>query len=150
MAGFRSGAIPVLLATSVIEVGVDVPNATVLVVENAEQFGLAQLHQIRGRIGRGGHDATCVLVLGKDTPEARERLAVLEQSTDGFAIAEADLRLRGPGELLGQAQSGLPSLRFGDLGRDRAVLELARQAVAVRLGKNESPRSSSPPGEASA
>lgn len=134
MAAFRAGEVKVLLATTVIEVGVDVPNATVLVVENAEQFGLAQLHQLRGRIGRGGNDSYCVLVLGKDTAEARERLKVLEETSDGFAIAEADLRLRGPGELLGQAQSGMPPLRFGDLARDRELLEWARRVVADRLG----------------
>ena len=106
MSGFRANRIQVLVATSVIEVGVDVPNATVMLIENAEQFGLAQLHQLRGRIGRGGHDAYCILVAAAKTPGARLRLKVLEESTDGFYIAEADLRLRGPGELLGSEQSG--------------------------------------------
>ena len=90
-----------LLATSLIEVGVDVPNATIMLVENAEQFGLAQLHQLRGRIGRGVHDSYCILVAAAKSREARQRLKVLEETTDGFRIAEADLQLRGPGELLG-------------------------------------------------
>jgi ATP-dependent DNA helicase RecG len=130
MDAFREGRVAVLLATLVIEVGVDVANATVMVIENAEQFGLAQLHQLRGRIGRGGHESYCILVAGKGSPEIRRRLRVLEECADGFAIAEADLELRGPGELLGQAQSGLPPLRFGDLAGDRALLEAARAAVA--------------------
>jgi ATP-dependent DNA helicase RecG len=134
MAGFRANRVSVLLATSVIEVGVDVPNATVMVIENAEQFGLAQLHQLRGRIGRGAHESFCILVADLKTPEAEERLRVMEQTTDGFAIAEADLKLRGPGEFLGSAQSGLPPFRFGDIIADAKLLEtsreLARQIVA--------------------
>ncbi|MCC6235433.1 MAG: ATP-dependent DNA helicase RecG [Verrucomicrobiales bacterium] len=135
MAEFRAGRVQVLVATLVIEVGVDVPNATVMVIENAEQFGLAQLHQLRGRIGRGGHEGTCILVAGRETEASRVRLRVLEECADGFAIAERDLRLRGPGELLGQAQSGLPALRFGDLTRDAEWVERARQAVAKHLGQ---------------
>ena len=130
MADFRASRVQVLLATSVIEVGIDVPNATMLLVENAEQFGLAQLHQLRGRIGRGAHESWCILVAEQKTPEAKERLKVLASTNDGFAIAEADLRLRGPGELLGQQQSGMPALRFGDLARDRAVIEKAMGLVA--------------------
>ncbi len=129
MAGFRANRVQVLLATSVIEVGVDVPNATVMVIENAEQFGLAQLHQLRGRIGRGAHDSWCILVAAQLTDDARERLKVLELTTDGFAIAEADLRLRGPGELLGQAQSGAQQFRFADLARDLDLAKLARELV---------------------
>jgi ATP-dependent DNA helicase RecG len=132
MAGFRANRVQVLLATSVIEVGVDVPNATVMVIENAEQFGLAQLHQLRGRIGRGAHDSWCVLVAAKLTDDARERLKVLEETTDGFAIAEADLRLRGPGELLGQAQSGAQQFKFADLARDLELAKLARELVRQR------------------
>ncbi|MGE3309203.1 MAG: helicase-related protein, partial [Limisphaerales bacterium] len=139
MDGFRSRRTEVLLATSVIEVGVDVPNATVMVIENAEQFGLAQLHQLRGRIGRGGLASTCVLVMGRESDEIRERLKVLEDSTDGFAIAEADLRMRGPGEMLGQAQSGLPPFRFADLAADRTLLEAAREAVAAAWKPTEGP-----------
>jgi ATP-dependent DNA helicase RecG len=127
MADFRANRVQALLATSVIEVGVDVANATVMVIENAEQFGLAQLHQLRGRIGRGAHDSWCVLVAAKLTDDARERLKVLEETTDGFAIAEADLRLRGPGELLGQAQSGAQQFKFADLTRDLELAKLARE-----------------------
>ena len=129
MADFRANRVQVLLATSVIEVGVDVPNATVMVIENAEQFGLAQLHQLRGRIGRGAHDSWCVLVAAKLTDDARDRLKVLEETTDGFAIAEADLRLRGPGELLGQAQSGAQQFKFADLTRDLELAKLARELI---------------------
>jgi ATP-dependent DNA helicase RecG len=103
MARFRRQEIHVLVATSIIEVGVDVPNATIMLIENAEQFGLAQLHQLRGRIGRGAHDSYCVLVTDAKNPESRERLRVLEETNDGFRIADADLQLRGPGDLLGKA-----------------------------------------------
>jgi ATP-dependent DNA helicase RecG len=128
MAGFRSNQIHVLLATSLIEVGVDVPNATVMLIENAESFGLAQLHQLRGRIGRGAHESFCILVSDAKHEESRERLRVLEETMDGFRIAEADLKLRGPGELLGQQQSGLPKFRFGNLVED---LNLVRQSQAI-------------------
>ena len=132
MRAFVAGETKALVATTVIEVGIDVPNATVMLVENADRFGLAQLHQLRGRIGRGTHTSYCILMPGEDTPEAREKLAVLEQTRDGFVVAEADLRLRGPGDLLGTAQTGLPPLRLGDLLRDAAVLDEARrQATAI-------------------
>jgi len=126
MEGFRVGRIAMLVATSVIEVGVDVPNATVMVIENAESYGLAQLHQLRGRIGRGREESHCILIAAARTEEARNRLRVLEQTSDGFRIAETDLRLRGPGEFLGQAQSGLPSFRFVDLTCDLDLVERAR------------------------
>lgn len=126
MEEFRSGRAAVLATTAVIEVGVDVPNANVMVVESAETFGLAQLHQLRGRVARSPHPAWCILVAAAKTAEARERLRVLEQTADGFRIAEADLRFRGPGELLGQTQSGLPPFRFGDLATDVALVEQAR------------------------
>jgi ATP-dependent DNA helicase RecG len=130
MAAFRAKQLDVLLATPLIEVGVDVPNATLMLIENAEQFGLAQLHQLRGRIGRGAHDATCILVAAAANAEARQRLKVLEETSDGFRIAEADLKLRGPGELLGQQQSGAPRFRFGDLVEDLELIKLARKFVA--------------------
>lgn len=132
MTDFRANKLHILLATSVIEVGVDVPNATVMLIENADQFGLAQLHQLRGRIGRGAHESFCILVAEAKTKEATQRLNGLAASNDGFEIAEADLKLRGPGELLGQHQSGMPALRFGDLASDRALIERARE-LATRL-----------------
>jgi len=130
MAGFRRNELRALVATSLIEVGVDVPNATVMLVENAEHFGLAQLHQLRGRIGRGAHESFCILVSTAKNAEAQSRLRILEESNDGFKIAEADLSLRGPGELLGQQQSGLPDLRFGNLATDLNLIRQARDLVA--------------------
>jgi ATP-dependent DNA helicase RecG len=134
MAGFRAGALQVLLATSLIEVGLDVPNATIMLVENAEQFGLAQLHQLRGRIGRGAHDSYCILVAAAKGKEGQQRLQVLAETTDGFRIAEADLKLRGPGELLGQQQSGVPRFRFGDLSTDWELVKQARDLAAQLVG----------------
>jgi len=130
MAAFRANAVNVLLATALIEVGVDVPNATVMLVENAEQFGLAQLHQLRGRIGRGTHESYCILISAAGTDDAEERLNVLAETTDGFRIAEADLKLRGPGELLGREQSGVPKFRFGNLADDLALIRQARALAA--------------------
>jgi ATP-dependent DNA helicase RecG len=132
MAAFRAGTIQVLVATSVVEVGVDVPNATVMLIENAERFGLAQLHQLRGRIGRSEHQSYCVLLSDKEDPEALQKLAVLERSENGFEIAEADLRLRGPGDLLGVAQSGLPPLRIASLVEDAPLMVEARD-IARRI-----------------
>lgn len=133
MAEFRENRLQCLVATSVIEVGVDVPNATVMVIENAEQFGLAQLHQLRGRIGRGAHDSHCILLANQKTDEARQRLKVMEETTDGFRIAEADLELRGPGDLLGRAQSGLPPFKFANLVQDLPLVEEAKQLATRRL-----------------
>jgi len=133
MAAFRAGQTHVLLATSLIEVGVDVPNATVMLVENAEMFGLAQLHQLRGRIGRGAHESFCILISDAPDPATRARLKVLEDTTDGFKIAEADLKLRGPGELLGREQSGMPNFRFGDLVEDLDLIRQARE-IAANMG----------------
>ncbi len=127
MDAFKRGEVQVLVSTTVIEVGVDVPNATVMVIENAERFGLAQIHQLRGRVGRGSAQSYCVLVTDKLGDTGRERIRTLVQSCDGFHIAEMDLRLRGPGEFLGTRQSGLPAFRIGNLLRDRDVLEIARQ-----------------------
>jgi len=129
MTDFRANRTQLLLSTSLIEVGVDVPNATVMLVENAEQFGLAQLHQLRGRIGRGAHESFCILVSDAKNEEAQHRLKILEETTDGFQIAEADLKLRGPGELLGQEQSGMPRFRFGDLLEDLDLIRQARKLV---------------------
>jgi ATP-dependent DNA helicase RecG len=127
MEAFRANRTQVMVATSLIEVGVDVPNATLMVVQNAEVFGLAQLHQMRGRIGRGAHNAHCFLIGAARTLEARRRLQVLAETDDGFRIAEADLELRGPGELLGQEQSGMPRFRFADLRNDLQLVHLARE-----------------------
>ena len=137
MNDFRAGRVMVLLATTVIEVGVDVPNATMMLIESADQFGLAQLHQLRGRVGRGAHESYCILVGTTKTPDAKERLRVMESTQDGFEIAEADLRLRGPGELLGQQQSGLPEFRFANLAKDRALIEQARELAAGMLKPQE-------------
>jgi ATP-dependent DNA helicase RecG len=114
----------------VIEVGVDIPNATVMLIENADRFGLAQLHQLRGRIGRGEHESHCILVADEVTDEGQRRLDVMEKGSDGFELAEEDLRQRGPGELLGQAQSGLPDFKFGNLIEDLRLIQKARDLVA--------------------
>jgi ATP-dependent DNA helicase RecG len=129
MTAFRANQIQALVATALIEVGVDVPNASIMLIENAERFGLAQLHQLRGRIGRGAHESQCILVSSARSEEARQRLKILEESNDGFKIAEADLELRGPGELLGQQQSGLPPFRFGNLVDDLDLIRQAREWV---------------------
>lgn len=133
MSRFREGKISVLIATTVIEVGVDVPNANIMVVENAERFGLAQLHQLRGRIGRGAHKSFCILLHDPKTEApALAKLAVLEQTSDGFVVAEADWNQRGAGDLLGTAQTGLPPLKLGDLQRDGEIMrEMAAKASAV-------------------
>jgi ATP-dependent DNA helicase RecG len=131
MADFRANKIQILLSTSLIEVGVDVPNATVMLIENAERFGLAQLHQLRGRIGRGAHESFCILISDAKNSEAQARLKILEETTDGFKIAEADLKLRGPGELLGSEQSGTPKFRFGNLVEDLELIHQARQLVVA-------------------
>ncbi len=127
MREFAEGKIQALVATTVIEVGIDVPNATVMVIEHAERFGLSQLHQLRGRIGRGPHESYCILMVeGRLGRDARERLEVMRQSSDGFRIAEKDLELRGPGEFLGVRQSGLPGFLFANLVRDHKLLQAAR------------------------
>jgi len=126
---FRRGDTNALISTTVLEVGVDVPNATVMLIENAERFGLAQLHQLRGRIGRGEHKSYCILLSSNQTQEASAKLAVLERTTNGFEVAEADWELRGPGDVLGTAQSGLPALKIGDLKRDADLMRRARAAA---------------------
>jgi ATP-dependent DNA helicase RecG len=130
MDAFQRGAIQVLVATTVIEVGVDVPNASIMVIEHAERFGLAQLHQLRGRVGRGAAESTCVLLFEEPLSDtAKARLKVIYESTDGFEIARQDLLIRGPGEFLGARQSGEPLLRFADLEADAALIEQARDAA---------------------
>lgn len=131
MEKFRSGETKALVATTVIEVGIDVPNATLILIENADQFGLAQLHQLRGRVGRGSHKSYCILLTDEKDPESLDKLQVLEKTSNGFEIAEADWAMRGPGDLLGTAQSGLPPLRIGNLTRDFALMQRARSAAFV-------------------
>src|SRR5215472_2711977 len=130
MQRFKEGQIKILVSTTVIEVGVDVPNASVMVVEQAERFGLSQLHQLRGRVGRGASQSYCILVTEKMNDTARERIRTLVESTDGFYISEMDLKLRGPGEFFGTKQSGLPSLRVANILRDTEILEIARREAA--------------------
>jgi ATP-dependent DNA helicase RecG len=133
MTAFREGRVAVLVATQVIEVGVDVPNASVIVILSAELFGLAQLHQLRGRVGRGSAASHCILVAREEKEASSERLRVIAETRDGFALAEADLKLRGPGEFLGQDQSGMPALRFGDLLNDGDLVRLARDLAREHL-----------------
>jgi ATP-dependent DNA helicase RecG len=135
MADFKARELDVLVSTTVIEVGVDVPNATIMIVQEADRFGLAQLHQLRGRVGRGAEQSYCLLVSRPKeelTDEARGRLQALVETTDGFELAEVDLALRGEGQLLGTRQSGLPDLKFASLTRDRKLIEKAKK-WAVRL-----------------
>jgi ATP-dependent DNA helicase RecG len=133
---FRRGEMQMVVSTTVIEVGVDIPNATVMLIEHAERFGLSQLHQLRGRVGRGAHQSYCLLINSSKTETARQRLKVLEQSQDGFFISEMDLRFRGPGEVLGTRQSGLPDFALASLVEDQDCLELAREAAGKVLQKD--------------
>ncbi|MDD5449183.1 MAG: ATP-dependent DNA helicase RecG [Candidatus Omnitrophica bacterium] len=127
MGDFKKGRIDVLVSTVVIEVGIDVPNATVMLIEEAEKFGLSQLHQLRGRIGRGEHDSYCILLANPATDEGRKRLQAITETVDGFAIAEEDLEIRGPGEFFGTRQHGLPEIRFGSIVADMEIMEQARK-----------------------
>jgi ATP-dependent DNA helicase RecG len=136
MAEFRSGDIQLLVSTTVIEVGIDVPNATVMLVEHAERFGLSQLHQLRGRVGRGSEKSYCILMSQAASEDARRRLAAMEETTDGFRIAEADLGIRGPGDFIGTRQSGLPSFRVADLVRDAGLLEEARKEAFTLVARD--------------
>ncbi len=134
MAAFASGEIDVLVATTVIEVGVDVPNASLMVIEHAERFGLSQLHQLRGRVGRGAHESSCVLLYAGPLGEiARQRLKIIYEHTDGFEIARQDLQIRGPGEFVGSRQSGVPLLRYADLEMDADLVEMARSVAETML-----------------
>ena len=132
-----------MVATTVIEVGVDVPNATVMVIENAERFGLSQLHQLRGRIGRGSNQSYCILMTGeKVSNEAKSRINTMVNSNDGFVIAESDLKLRGPGDIYGTRQSGLLDLKLADLSQDEAIVKVSRDDAFELL--NEDPKLEKP------
>src|SRR6185369_8076783 len=136
MNAFVAGEIKILVSTTVIEVGVDVPNASVMIVEHAERFGLSQLHQLRGRVGRGAEKSYCILLTSdKKTVNAEERLGIMAKTSNGFIIAEKDLELRGSGELLGTRQSGLPEFRIGNLVRDQVILEKAKAAAEHYLNE---------------
>jgi ATP-dependent DNA helicase RecG len=143
MRAFAAGELHILVSTTVVEVGVDVPNASVMIVEHAERFGLSQLHQLRGRVGRGAHQAWCCLLYQAPlSDEARARLKAMTETTDGFEIAERDLQLRGPGDFFGTRQAGLPTFRLVDLMRDRDVVALARREAARWFAE-----AAPPPGE---
>lgn len=129
MTSFAKGEIQILVSTTVVEVGVNVPNATVMMIENADRFGLAQLHQLRGRVGRGDAQSYCIFVQGTQGEETKKRLEILNQSNDGFFIAEEDLKLRGPGDLFGIRQSGLMEFKIGDIYQDADVLKCASGAA---------------------
>ena len=130
MERFAAGEIQILVSTTVIEVGVNVPNATVMMVENAERFGLAQLHQLRGRVGRGKYQSYCIFISGTDNKDTRKRLEILNKSNDGFYIASEDLKLRGPGDLFGVRQSGLLEFKIGDIFTDARILQEASEEAA--------------------
>ena len=136
MRDFAAGRIQVLVATTVIEVGVDVPNAVIMVIENAERFGLAQLHQLRGRVGRGRHASSCILISDAKNEEAVRRLRVMCQTNDGFRIADEDLKLRGPGDFFGSRQHGLPNLKIADLMGDMPLFQEAKEAAECLIGED--------------
>jgi ATP-dependent DNA helicase RecG len=136
MQAFRSGRIQVLVATSVVEVGVDVPNATLMTIEGGERFGLAQLHQLRGRISRGAHPGYLCVFANPANDEVQERLDAFTKTADGFALAELDFNLRGPGDLFGTRQHGLPPLRIADLRRDEAIVEEARRDAQALIASD--------------
>ncbi len=137
MEAFVAGRLDLLVATTVIEVGVDVPNASLMVIEHAERFGLSQLHQLRGRVGRGAAQSACILLYASPLGEtARARLKIIYENSDGFEIARQDLALRGPGEFVGARQSGVPLLRFADLALDAPIVEQAREAAEIMLRKH--------------
>ena len=133
MQAFQNGDIQLLVSTTVIEVGIDVPNSTILLIENAERFGLSQLHQLRGRIGRGSYQSYCILMTDHVTDSCKQRLKIMTETSDGFRIAEADLKLRGPGDFFGQRQHGLPPLKLADMTQDMALLEETQTAAKELL-----------------
>jgi ATP-dependent DNA helicase RecG len=136
MSEFKAGHVHILVSTTVIEVGIDVPNASVMLVEHAERFGLSQLHQLRGRVGRGPFKSYCILLSAASSGDARRRIEAMTGTHDGFKIAEVDLSVRGPGEFFGTRQSGLPEFRVADLVRDGAMLEEARQEALPLIARD--------------
>ncbi len=136
MASFVAGEADILVSTTVIEVGVDIPNAALMIVENADRFGLSQLHQLRGRVGRGAHKSYCVLFSENESEDARARLKIMTKTNDGFLISQEDLRLRGPGDFFGQRQHGLPEMHVADLSADIRVLKLAQDEANAVLAKD--------------
>jgi ATP-dependent DNA helicase RecG len=143
MQAFSAGHTHILVATTVVEVGIDVPNAALMIIEHAERFGLSQLHQLRGRVGRGAAESLCVLLAQfSRSDDARKRLRIMEQTNDGFKIAEEDFNIRGPGEFLGTRQSGLPDFRVAHIGRDIRILQEARSAAFDLV--DQDPRLESP------
>ena len=137
MRAFVAGTVHLLVSTVIVEVGLDVPNASVMLIEHADRFGLAQLHQLRGRIGRGAHAATCFVMSDTLDESASARLHAFVETCDGFALAERDLNLRGPGELFGPSQHGWPLMRVADLARDRALMESARAEALAMVARQQ-------------
>ena len=136
MSAVVAGEVNILVATTVIEVGVDVPNAALMIIENAERFGLSQLHQLRGRVGRGKHKSYCVLVSDNDSEDVRARLSIMTKTNDGFKISEEDLRLRGPGDFFGSRQHGLPEMHVADLGADMDMMQRAQSEAQLLLASD--------------
>jgi ATP-dependent DNA helicase RecG len=137
MRAFKAGELDILVSTTVIEVGVDVPGATIMLIEHAERFGLSQLHQLRGRVGRSDQQSYCILMAGyKQSAEAKQRLAAMTRTTDGFEISEEDLRIRGAGDFFGTRQSGMPELKLADITEDTDALETARNAATALITRD--------------
>ena len=136
MERFSRNESQVLVSTTVIEVGIDVPNATVMLIENSERFGLAQLHQLRGRVGRGKYQSYCIFMTASKSKETKERLDILNHTNDGFKIASEDLRLRGPGDLFGIRQSGLMNFKIADVYQDAKILQMANEAAEMLISSN--------------
>lgn len=141
MKKFRDKEIQVLICTTVVEVGVDVPNAAVMVIENADRFGLSQLHQLRGRVGRGEFESSCILITDNTSEECRRRMKIMSSTSDGFRISEEDLKMRGPGDFFGSAQHGLPPLKIADIACDSRLLGMAQQCAKELLDSDPQLRS---------